>query len=472
MNENEPPAGMSLSSRREFLRVGALGAGVLAAGMTRSESATPPAPLRATKTQPNVLFIISDQLGLDAIAAHGCPDVETPNLNRLVNRGVSFMLSHSTNPVCSPARSSLFTGRMPVETGVITNNRPIHEGIPNMGQWFRRAGYETVYCGKWHLPHGQPPAIDGFTVLPMRGKGDQGDPIIARTCEAYLKGRSRLRPFLLVASFLQPHDICYWAIRGKQLVPEHLPFPEIAPELPPLPPNHDSLPPAPARLAAAVYNGFSDEQWRYYLWIYYRQVEMVDREVGRVLEALEAAGLAETTLVVFTADHGEGRGRHMHVQKWYPYEEAAKVPLIVSCPGRLLENHRDQTHLVCGLDVMNTVCDYAGIAPPPGTHGRSLRPLLEGKPTQWREFLVLEAQIIGRAVRTPEFKYVHYENDPVEQLFDMRHDPWEMNNLYHDPKYAAVIKDHRRLLSEWNAGLHPVEPTTDYGTPVHRRRRS
>lgn len=209
--------------------------------------------------RPNFLFLLADQLGLDAISAHGCPDVNTPNIDRLVRRGVTFMESHSTNPVCSPARSSLFTGRMPTETGVVSNNRPIHASVPNMGQRFRPQGYETVYCGKWHLPGGYPNQIPGFDVLPVGGgQGDLVDSVVSRACEAYLKSRSRTTPFLAVASLLQPHDICYWAIKGKALVPERLPFSQLAGRLPELPPNHSSRPKAPEKLDKLAYRNFSD----------------------------------------------------------------------------------------------------------------------------------------------------------------------------------------------------------------------
>ncbi|MEW6360419.1 MAG: sulfatase-like hydrolase/transferase [Planctomycetota bacterium] len=441
------------TTRRRFLQTAALGAGRLMSGVAFGQ---------AKAQRPNFLFIISDQLGLDAIAAHGCPDVHTPNMDRFVQRGVTFMESHSTNPVCSPARSSLFTGRMPTETGVITNSRPIHPTRPNMGQWLGKEGYEAVYCGKWHLPGGYPAEIEGFTVLPTGGgQGDLVDSTVSASCEAYLKGRGRGKSFVLAASLLQPHDICYWAIQAKTLVPDGLAFPQVADKLPKLPPNHRVRPRAPRKLDQLHYDGFSDEQWRYYLYIYCRQVEMVDGDIGRILNALEDSGQADNTVVILTSDHGDGRGRHQHVSKWYPYDEAVKVPMIVSCPGRMAEGLRDAEHLVSGLDVMNTMCDYAGIQPPPDSPGRSLRPLLEKKPTEWREFVVSEHHVIGRMLRTPQYKYVRYEGDPVEQLFDMKADPWETKNLYDQAKYASVVKDHRKLLDDWEARLKKVEPTED-----------
>ena len=179
-----------------------------------------------------------------------------------------------------------------------------------------------------------------------------------------------------------------------------------------------------------------------------------------MLDALEDTGQAEETVVIFTADHGEGRGRHLHVGKGTPYEEAVKVPLVFSCPDRIASGLVDRTHLVSGIDVMDSVCDLAGIQPPKTT-GRSLRPLLESRQVAWRESLGVEYQISGRMLRTPQFKYVRYQDDPVEQLFDMSADPWETKNLYQDSKHAGVLQDHRRLLAQWEARMEPVEPTTD-----------
>ena len=457
------------TTRRQFLQTGALGS---AAALAAARVSSVAAPAVLERRPPNFLFVICDQLGLDAIGAHGCPDVSTPNLNRLVHRGTTFIESHSTNPVCAPARSSLMTGRMPVETGVISNTRPIHPSCPTIGHVLGAAGYETVYCGKWHLPGGVPKLENGFRVLPARGgQGGLDDVAISRTCEAYLKNRSKDRPSLLVASFLQPHDICYWGNHVGRRVPDGLPFESIRDQLPKLPPNHTSRPQAPAKLDAIKWDRFNDEQWRYYLYIYARMIEMLDADVGRVLDAVEATGEADNTVIIFTSDHGDGRGRHLHVSKWYPYEESVKVPLVLSCPGRIAEGHHDAEHLVSGVDVMSTLCDYAGVQPPEHLQGRSLRPLCERARVPGRDYVSAETHLIGRMLRTQQFKYVHYANDPVEQLFDMKADPWEMNNLYQDSRYASVLEEHRKLLAEFQAQLRPVAPTPSAIRPKNRNRR-
>ena len=310
--------------RRDFLRTGALGAPALA--------------LRgAASRRPNFLFIIADQLSMDAIAAHGNRFVRTPNLDRMAGAGVSFRDSYTAYPLCSPARSSMFTGRMPSETGVITNNLPIREEIPNLGQWLGARGYETVYAGKWHVPVNYTTNIPGFAVLPggIGGQGHMGDAAVSRACQAWLHNRPGASPFLLVASLLQPHDICTW-VSSHTRAAEWEKMARLSEPLPPLPANFEWDRKEPPTLRTQRRPQWSDGQWRYYLWSYYRHVEMVDAEIGRILDALEDSGRAKDTVVIFTTDHGEGSAHHHMVLKNYLYDEAAKVPLLVSWPGQTL----------------------------------------------------------------------------------------------------------------------------------------
>ncbi len=449
---HHPPVPSTDFTRREFLKTAALGAAALSAG-----AALPPAFAARTEKRPNFLFFITDQQGLDAISACGCPDVHTPNMDRLVQRGTRFVQSHSPNPLCSPCRSSLFTGRMPSETGVVNNGRPIRAGLPNLGEWLSQDGYDCFYAGKWHVPQANPTKIAGFNVLPtgMGGNGHLGDACTSRNCEGYLRNRTGNKPFLLVCSLLQPHDICEW-ITMHWDAPDELPYPEIASRLPALPANFEWDRNEPKLVRQHGRPTWSDRQWRYYLWSYYRHVEMVDAELGRVLNALEDTGQAENTVIVFTSDHGEGRGCHHMTTKNYLYEEALKVPLVVSWPGHIGEGVTNATHLVSGYDLMPTFSDYAGLKPPARMVGRSLRPLLEGKAVEGREFVAAQVQVTGRMIRTPDFKYITYQGDPVEQFFDMKHDPGETKNLAGNPKVAGVLDDHRKLLKEWEGRLDPA----------------
>ena len=436
-------------SRRNFLKIGALGGAALA---TVPHLASSEIPAFQDGSPPNILFILTDQQGLDTISEMGCPYINTPNMDKLARDGTAFMESHSTNPLCSPARSSMLTGRMPSETTVIRNGLPIREDIPNLGQWFGQHGYETVYAGKVHLPKSFPTSVPGFELLPtgIGGHGNIGDAAISRACEGYLRNRTGSDPFLLVASFLQPHDICQY--QRMHRVNHEVPYPDIISELPPLPPNFNYDPLEPELVANIDRPAWTDLQWRYYLWSYYRHVEMVDAEIGRVLQALEDAGYTDNTLIIFTSDHGEGRARHQLVVKNYLYEEALKVPFLISWPGHIPEGKIDRTHLITGLDVIWTMCDYAGIASPGIGWGRSLKPLLDGYDVDWRPFLVSEVREIGRMVRTQNFKLITYEGDPVMQLFDMQNDPGETVNLADDSEYDEMVSLHLYLLDTWEDG--------------------
>jgi len=451
--------------RRSFVKASGGAAAALAGG---SMSCTSLTSVRSSK--PNILVIVTDQQHMDTISAGGCKYVETPAMDWLKTRGVSFDLSHSANPVCSPARSAIWTGRTPSETGVYVNGRPIRSDIPNLGQWFsQHTEYETVYAGKWHLPRTHSHFIPGFNVLHtgIGGQGNLGDTGTSRACEGFLHNRSSRRPFLMVASFMQPHDICEW-LRLNTHVPAELRYPELVGELPPLPANFEFDAREPAYLKQLrqgrepFVGGWDKRHWQYYLWSYYRHIEMVDGEIGRVLDALDDTGYERDTVIVFVSDHGEGLGRHQMVRKSSPYNEATKVPLMVSWPGHIPANRTDTTHLVTGRDIMPTLCEYAGISPPGSMRGTSLVPVFEGG--SGHSYVVTEVPgNRGRVVRTQRYKYIKYAGDPVDQLFDMQSDPGETVNLAAGSQYASVVAEHKRLLREWESRLDvaPKVPNPD-----------
>lgn len=186
-------------------------------------------------------------------------------------------------------------------------------------------------------------------------------------------------------------------------------------------------------------------------------VEQVEAEIRYILIALKETALADNTLVIFTSDHGEGLGHHQMVRKNNLYDAAARVPLVISYPGNIMENKIDTEHLVSGLDLTPTICDYAGVPIPPGSRGRSLKPLLEGKSVPWHSHIVTEVSHwdyqLGRMVRTDRFKYTAHAYDPVEQLFDMQNDPGETKNLTMSAEFSDVLNEHRKLLREWDAKM-------------------
>jgi len=289
----------------------------------------------------------------------------------------------------------------------------------------------------------------------------------------------------MVASFIHPHDICYMALRDYMRVKdirwpavenarieletldEALKLPVgmsqkefFATVCPPLPTNFD-VPPDEAEAIWKADNreyrhyirtNWSEEQWRLHGWAYSRLTEKADAEIGKVLVTLQETGLADSTLVVFTSDHGEMDGAHRLEHKSVPYEEATRVPFIISRKGLVKPGLVDREHLVSSaLDLIPTLCDFAGIRKPPLLHGRSLRPLTEGRTITWRKSLVIEGGSF-RVLRTARFKYVAYDAGARrEQLINMDKDPGEMQNLAELSSYADILAGHRHLLVRWYA---------------------
>jgi arylsulfatase A-like enzyme len=197
---------------------------------------------------------------------------------------------------------------------------------------------------------------------------------------------------------------------------------------------------------------WSDQRWREMASVYYNLTETADALVGKVLAAVAQAGLKDNTVIVFTSDHGECLGAHQFVHKQKFYEESAAVPMIVCAPGQGARTGVDAKHLVSGLDVLPTLCDYAGITPPASFQGLSLRPLIEQREVPWRNYVVAEVgeQHNGRMVRSDRYKYIVYSKSELpEQLFDLESDPGEARNLANTASSKAVLDSHRAMLKEW-----------------------
>jgi arylsulfatase A-like enzyme len=409
--------------------------------------------------RPNILFIMTDQQSADAMSCACNPELHTPAMDGLAEAGVRFDLAYCTYPLCTPARASMFTGRWPHEMGIVGNNVPIGEAFrpDELGHLLSAAGYECVYGGKWHVPEISIPEGHGFhSICPF---DDVGLPV---RCREFFEG-AHDRPFFLVASFDNPHNICEW--RRQQNVPwGEIGAPPRVEDCPTLPANFAIPPFEPEAIriitgsSPRIYPGanYSDEQWRRYRWAYYRLVEKVDAQIAKILDALQETDLAENTVIIFTSDHGDGNSGHHLVQKSFLYEEATHVPFIVSIPGAEKRDDTNDEHLISAdLDVYATVCDLAGIEPPDGTSGRSVLPLLNGDDVAWRDHVIAEThwenhRCDGRTVRTARFKYVAYTWGAYrEQLFDMEHDPGEMVNLAVRSAYDDVLQRHRDLLRAW-----------------------
>jgi arylsulfatase A-like enzyme len=399
---------------------------------------------------PNLLFVHTDQLRADALSVHGNPHLRTPHLDGLVAEGVSFLLSYAASPVCVPARATWYTGRLPREHGALDNASSFTRQFPDLGSWLDDAGYRSVYVGKWHVP--RPPEASFRHLHHGRGTGAVGDAAIAEAAEAFLVNYSGEAPFFFNVGFLQPHDICFW-------YEDHLGSAAEPPEflldrMPPLPANARAVPVEAGRVQRLrrwqeeIIAPWSEAAWRHALWAYYRQIEMVDAEIGRVLAALGASPHRDDTIVLFTSDHGEMAGSHSLVLKDTFYEESARVPLVLWAPERFAGGRHDAVHVVHGVDVFPTLCDFAQASPPPGLTGHSLRPLVEGRRAVWPEHRIFESGREGRMVRTARHKYVGYAGDATEQVFDVVADPGELVNLAERSSAAGLTQDLRRRLEE------------------------
>ncbi len=414
----------------------------------------------------NVLLIVTDQQMASALSAFGNPWLHTPNMDRLVREGTSFTACYCPEPVCGPSRAGLLTGRMPLECGVYANGHNIRSTIPNIGQWLLRqkAQQNPCYAGKWHVRETHTAFVRGFHMLAsgINCQGQLSDTSVGMACEAFLRNEGSTQPFLLAAMFTQPHDICEWAHYCTGIEDGRYPLDET--ELPPLPPTLSIHPEAPeahrsrCRMAKGTVAEWSEYQWRIYRWGYYRLVEMVDGEIGRLLEALDDSGLAENTLVVFCSDHGEGLGELGMITKNFLYDSAARVPLAVRLPGTIPAGHAEDRFPVSLLDIFPTVCDYCDIPWPAGVKGISLRPYFEQGCLPERQYVGVQCLGgKGHAIRSERFKYIRYRGDQVEQFFDMRKDPAETANLAKIDQFAAELQQHRKWLSEWLDSLDIAE---------------
>ena len=426
---------------------------------------------------------MTDQQSATMLSCAGNKWLKTPALDGLAARGVRFEKAYVTNPVCLPSRFSIQTGKFPSYAGIRENDRKISKENQakieslyprSLGNTFRNAGYETYFGGKLHVPMQIWDATPwGYDVITKNERGT-----LALDASQFLLNRKPSdKPFLLFVSFINPHDICYDAIRfgwPDSYLAKHTP-PDLFDALempagiskeaffdkycPPLPANHqpmfgesyivDSL----INLRGfrkAVRDGWTDEDWRLHRWAYARLMEKADSLIGKVLTALDKSGLKDNTIVVFTADHGDNDASHKLEHKTFFYEEPARIPFIVSYPWLKEKGRVDSIHLVSnGLDILPTLCDMAGIEPPQGLTGRSLAPVLENPQAQdWRHHIFMENQL-GYMIHTGRYKYEldDKKGDKIREVFtDLQVDPGETCNMINDSKYAQIILELREEL--------------------------
>lgn len=427
---------------------------------------TAPAVLTA-RQKPNIVYIFTDQQTATAMSCAGNTDVHTPNMDRLAACGVRFENAYCTAPLSGPSRAAMFTGLYPGTTGMLVNGAPLPDSLHQrtLGSLMEAAGYECAYGGKWHIPLTTIP--DGeFGFRQIHPHSDTG---LGEACAKFLDQKHE-RPFFLVASFDNPHNICEYA-RGQNLPYGNITEPESEDDCPGIPPNFMKNPydagviDFERKKSYTLYPSvdFSVADWRRYRYAYFRLVEKVDAEIGKIVDAIDRNGWWKNTVVIFSSDHGDGTGAHQWNQKSALYEEVANVPLIVTLPGKKHAGSIARQLVSNGVDFFATVCDWAGIDLPTGhAHGVSFRSAAEsgGTAEATQDHVVCETQFDtsntrGWMVRTARYKYVLYDKGSHrEQLFDMQTDRGETRNLAVEKAYRPQLQQCRELLHQWLTGHH------------------
>ena len=406
--------------------------------------------------QPNVVFIFADDQRADTIAALGNPLIKTPNLDRLVRRGVSFsrayMQGGNHGATCVPSRAMLLSGRSLAQ---IDDKLLKHETWPHA---FGAAGYATFASGKWH--NGPPSIPKSFQQARALFVGGMADPLNAPTsdmlptgklspakispkhlCEeatdetlAFLKSQDGKQPFFSYLAFDGPHD--------PHIVPDGFPVRYDAASIP-LPPNF--LPQHPFDNGEMV---IRDEQllpWprkeadvRTMLAEYYRYISFLDVQVGRVLDAVDASPYAANTIVVFSSDSGVTRGSHGLIGKQNLYEHSLRVPLIVAGPGIPADR---RSEAMCYLfDVMPTLGKLCGVPAPKESQGREFAEVLADPAKPGRPFLMFGYKKVQKALSDGRWKLIRYPHVDRTQLFDLQADPYETKDLAALPEHADRLK--------------------------------
>ena len=453
----------------------------------------------AADTRPNILFIMADDHGYQAIGAYGSKVNKTPNIDRLAKEGMRLDRCFVTNSICGPSRAVILTGKYSHLNGFVDNSgRAFNGQQQTVAKLLQKAGYQTAIVGKWHLVS-DPTGFDYWQILP--GQGPYYDPplksasgttkhagytteIITDVALDWLeKKRDPNKPFLLMYQHKAPHR--NWQPAPKYLERYHdvkLPEPatllddykgrgsaakdqqmSVAHDLTPfdlkLAPQRGLTPEEQAHfdkaygeenkaLAAANLTGDDRTRWNYQRFVkdYVRCVDAIDDNVGRVLDWLDKSGLAENTLVIYTSDQGWYLGEHGWYDKRWMYEESFRTPLLVRWPGKIKPGSVSDK-LVMNLDFAETFLDLAGAEIPKDMQGRSLKPVLTGQDTpDWRKSVYYHYYEFPRphhvhphyGVRTDRYKLIHFYDLNEWELYDLEKDPHELQSRYGDPEFAEI----------------------------------
>jgi len=440
----------------------------------------------------NVLFLIADDHAPYVTGCYGNKDVRTPNLDRLAASGMRFDRAYCNSPVCTASRASFITGMYPRSVGVTKLRSLLPHSAVTLAEMMKAEGYETAMIGKTHfnskLTHGfdlllenrewnrwlkdrgRKPIPEGIEVLPQwKPRGDpariwlnsMGAPYnlhdeemwgtwFARRGAEFLE-QSHDRPFLLVVSLKEPHSPFRFPIeyRGKydpKKMPLHRVGPEDGPQIP------------------ANFRDLTDAEKRGITASYYTSTEFMDKNMGIVLDALDASGHRDDTLVIYIGDHGYMLGQHGRIEKHCSYEPAVRSPLLMSYPD-LIDADSSSTAQVEFIDIVPTNLDLCGIEIPRNLQGLSLRSVLTGETKKHRRHVFIEyAQNDELMMRDKRWKLIYLRGKrertdgyrtglpltgPSLRLFDTRTDPGEFTNLAGRPEHRARVNRMLGQLSAW-----------------------
>ncbi|MFN0197799.1 MAG: sulfatase [Planctomycetaceae bacterium] len=427
---------------------------------------------KPTASRPNIVILYADDWRHDTLGCAGNPVVKTPNLDRLAHEGCRFAHNCTTTSICSASRSSFLTGQWMSRHKNFTFGEfetPWAETFPGL---LRANGYWLGHVGKWHT--GAFPVREyDFSRIGGNGhyfKEADGSMIHItkkneRDALEFLATRPNGQPFCLTVAFYATHaedqnpkQYLYQPESASLYTDVTIPVPTTA--------NDEHFHRLPPFIGNEKNEGRNRYHWRFdtpekyqeYMKAYYRLVTEVDAACGRVIEELESQQQLDNTLVIFTTDNGYFHGEHGLADKWYPYEESIRVPLIVRDP-RLAADKRGMTNddLVLNVDLAPTILAAAGIAAPQTMQGINFAPLyLAKEKPAWREEFFYEHATIDNVAFIPssaalvrkDVKYIYWPDFGYEELFDLTQDPHEEHSLAKDPSQAQRMQELRKRFAE------------------------
>jgi len=424
---------------------------------------------------PNVLFIAVDDLNDWIGVLAGQPGFRTPNIDRLSRRGVLFTRAYCAAPACNPSRASLMTGKRPSTSGVYHNDqpwRPVMKEVVTLPQHFIANGYEVLGGGKiYHDAYNEAESWESYFKRP-RDPMPEGRPLngIPRTAHFdwgplnvpdaemsdyktttwaidYLQ-KSHSRPFFLAVGLFRPH--LPWYVPKSYF--DRQPLSGI--RLPAVDPaDLEDVPPAGRRVAKPEGDHrkvVSSGNWERAVQGYQASIIFADQQIGRLLDALDRSPHGKDTILVFWGDHGWHLGQKQHWRKFALWENATRVPLVISAPHYAEHAGLESGRTVSLLDLYSTLIELCSLSPRNGLEGKSLVPLLSDPGAEWDRPVVTTHGRNNHSVRSERWRYIRYE-DGSEELYDHDDDPMEWKNLASQAEMTSVKEELKRWLPTTNA---------------------